>query len=342
MLQDQHSEVFTAAELALAAGAPRSVVDAFLARGDVRFVPGTPYIPAAEAIRAARRLRVGLRDGGSSAPAMLFSIAQRRTPGSERSLPAILSTCIHATLLVLAVWVTSGRTESAAIDTPQEETRLVFVMQPGPGGGGGGGGLRNPFPARRVERRGTQRPRISVPPPAPPLQHTEPAPEPIPAPPVVAPVVAAATTPRETEGVIEPAQTQTARQGPGVDGGAGTGQGVGSGEGVGSGIAEGSGGGTGGGPFRPGSGVEPPRLVREVKADYTDDARRRNLTGDVLLEIVVRSDGTVGDVTVLRGLGAGLDQRAIAAVKQWRFDPARRKGVPVDVIVEVAVEFTLR
>ena len=43
-----------------------------------------------------------------------------------------------------------------------------------------------------------------------------------------------------------------------------------------------------------------------------------------------------------QGLGAGLDERAIAAVKQWRFDPARRKGVPVDVLVEVAVEFTLR
>jgi TonB family protein len=45
---------------------------------------------------------------------------------------------------------------------------------------------------------------------------------------------------------------------------------------------------------------------------------------------------------VLHGLGAGLDERAIYAVRQWRFDPARRKGIPVDVLVEVAVEFTLR
>ena len=128
----------------------------------------------------------------------------------------------------------------------------------------------------------------------------------------------------------------------GVGGGAGTGQGVGSGEGRGSGIGDGSGGGTGGGPFRPGSGIDPPRLLREVKAEYTDEARRRGITGDVVLEIVVKRDGSVGDVTVLQGRGAGLDQRAVAAVRQWRFSPARRRGEPVDVIVEVAVEFTLR
>jgi len=79
-----------------------------------------------------------------------------------------------------------------------------------------------------------------------------------------------------------------------------------------------------------------------VKAVYTDEARRRNMTGDVLMEIVVRRDGSVGEVTVKRGLGAGLDERAIDAVRQWRFAPARRQGGPVDVIVEVAVEFTLR
>ena len=66
------------------------------------------------------------------------------------------------------------------------------------------------------------------------------------------------------------------------------------------------------------------------------------MTGDVVLEIVVRRDGSVGDVSVLQGLGGGLDQRAVAAVRQWRFSPARRRGEAVDVVVEVAVEFTLR
>jgi protein TonB len=79
-----------------------------------------------------------------------------------------------------------------------------------------------------------------------------------------------------------------------------------------------------------------------VKATYTDEARRRGTTGNVILEIVVTRDGTVGEVSVRRGLGGGLDERAIDAVHQWKFVPARRLGQPVDVIVEVAVEFMLR
>jgi TonB family protein len=61
-----------------------------------------------------------------------------------------------------------------------------------------------------------------------------------------------------------------------------------------------------------------------------------------VLEIVVRRDGSVGDVKILQGLGSGLDARAIDAVRQWRFSAAQRQGVPVDVIVEVAVEFKMR
>jgi len=45
---------------------------------------------------------------------------------------------------------------------------------------------------------------------------------------------------------------------------------------------------------------------------------------------------------MLQGLGSGLDQRAVDAVRQWRFNPARRHGTPVAVMVEIAVEFKLR
>jgi TonB family protein len=98
----------------------------------------------------------------------------------------------------------------------------------------------------------------------------------------------------------------------------------------------------GGGPYRPGSGIDPPRLAREVRPTYTDEARRRGIEGDVVLEVVVSSDGRVSSVRTLRSLGGGLDQRAAEAVRQWRFTPAMRRGVPVDVVVEVSVEFTLR
>ena len=79
-----------------------------------------------------------------------------------------------------------------------------------------------------------------------------------------------------------------------------------------------------------------------MKADYTEDARQRSVSGDVVMEIVIRSDGSIGDVKILQGLPSGLNERAMQAVRQWRFSPATRQGAAVDVIVEVAVEFKLR
>ena len=72
------------------------------------------------------------------------------------------------------------------------------------------------------------------------------------------------------------------------------------GPGAGSGLGPGAGGGTGGGPFAPGSGIEPPLLLKEVKPAYTDDARKRAIEGDVELEIIVGRDGSVGNVRVTR------------------------------------------
>jgi len=159
---------------------------------------------------------------------------------------------------------------------------------------------------------------------------------------LVAPIVSAPADMQDRIGVPEPTPAAAPSNGPGKSGGAGTGDGVGLGSGSGPGIGPGTGGGTGGGPYRPGAGIVAPRLLREVKADYTEEARRRGVEGEVLLEIVITRTGSVGDVKVLRRLDSGLDQRAIQAVRQWQFAPATRQGAPVDVIVEVGVEFKLR
>jgi len=183
---------------------------------------------------------------------------------------------------------------------------------------------------------------------APPVVKLPDPPPPVPEPQVVAPVVQVAADSRDRAGIPwtpreAPAPPKEAdSQGPGVGGGTGSGQGNGVGEGSGAGIGPGSGGGIGGGPYRPGAGITAPAIVREVKPDYTEEGRQRRVEGDVVLEIVVKSDGSVGNVKLLQGLGAGLDQRAIDAVRQWRFSPAKRYGTPVDVIVEVAMEFKLR
>ena len=82
--------------------------------------------------------------------------------------------------------------------------------------------------------------------------------------------------------------------------------------------------------------------MQEVKPNYTEEARLKHLEGEVVLEIVVRRDGSVGDLRIIHGLGGGLNDRAVQAVRQWRFSPAKRLASPVDVIVEVSVEFKLR
>jgi protein TonB len=356
------ADVFTAAEVARAAGVSRAAIDALIATGEVRLIPRTRLIAAADAVQAGVRMRrdaVRTAAGFTGRQPLFAPRARRGLLDSPRG--AVFSATVHAiVVLTIVLWRPAATSTEAAVP-PDETPRMVFMVVPGPGGGGGGGGIRTPQPPARLERKGQDR-RVAVPiarpervvaarrpveepprpTPAPPVpKPVEQPPEPLPSRAITAPVVAAAASATEREGVVEQARTTDA-QGPGTGGGAGTGRGTGTGAGAGTGLGEGVGGGTGGGPYRPGSGIDPPRLLREVKADYTDEGRRRGITGDVVLEIVVRRDGSVGDVTMLQGLGAGLDQRAVAAVRQWRFSPALRRGEPVDVVVEVAVEFTLR
>ncbi len=355
------SEVYTVDEVARAARVPTHAVRELLAGQSVALTNG--FLQPSAALRLGRQLRAAaIRQPVPDEP--LFSARPDTTEFARRQsrLPAIFSSSVHLVVLGLLLWVTTRTGASAGTTQAVEPARLVFLMTPGPGGGGGGGGNRAPKPAPKLERQGPPKPRIAVPKvtPAPVLttakQQVEPpkptpavtpqvvekAPEPQPTKTLVAPVAEAAADPREHVGVIDKPAPPAESQGQGTGGGAGSGSGAGNGQGIGSGIGDGSGGGTGGGPFRPGSGIEPPKLLREVKADYTEEARRRNLRGEVVLEIVVRSNGDVGDVRVLQGLGGGLESRAIAAVKQWKFSPATRRGQPVDVLVEVAVEFTLR
>ena len=112
---------------------------------------------------------------------------------------------------------------------------------------------------------------------------------------------------------------------------------------LGEGTRRGSGG-DGDDGLTPGNGVSWPRLVREVKPNYTPDAMRAQVEGMVELEILVLADGSVGRVNVVRSLDArfGLDQEAINAVRRWRFDPGRRSGKAVATRVGVELSFNLR
>ena len=92
--------------------------------------------------------------------------------------------------------------------------------------------------------------------------------------------------------------------------------------------------------YQPGRGVSSPRPVKRVKAQYTEEARRAKIEGVVVLNAVVLSGGSVGDVSVARSLDAelGLDQAAVAAAKQWTFEPGIRASDKKPVAVRVTIE----
>jgi protein TonB len=95
------------------------------------------------------------------------------------------------------------------------------------------------------------------------------------------------------------------------------------------------------GPLRVGGDVSAPVAISQVPPAYPMMARSSRVEGEVVLEAVIRRDGTVGDIKVVRGLRMGCTEAAIDALKRWRFRPGERNGVPVDVYYTLTVGFKL-
>ena len=129
--------------------------------------------------------------------------------------------------------------------------------------------------------------------------------------------------------------------GTGSGGGIGSGNGGGVGSGEGPGVGPGRGGGIGGGVFRVGGGVSAPRVIYQPDPEYSEEARKAKYQGTCVLWLVVGPDGRPRDIRVARTLGLGLDEKAIEAVKTWKFEPAMKDGKPVAVQINVEVEFRL-
>lgn len=137
------------------------------------------------------------------------------------------------------------------------------------------------------------------------------------------------------------AQVGPLSNGTGSGGGIGSGSGGGVGSGEGPGVGPGRGGGIGGGVFRVGGGVSAPRVVYDPSPEYTEEARKAKYEGTVVLSIIVGLDGRPRDLRIVRSLGLGLDEKAMEAVRNWKFEPARKSGQAVAVQVNVEVEFRL-
>jgi len=274
-------------------------------------------------------------------------IAGVHTPVSRVGGAASISFATHIIGFLLIAFIATHLPDVAETVTSRVDTTpdIIWLNTPGPGGGGGGGGNRNPAPPRRAELPGKDK--ITVPVTKPPkLENPEPPKElPKPTQQMNIPAVQTSAGVMELPGVLSATPTGDPNSlGSGSGTGAGTGSGSGIGSGQGSGLGPGSGGGTGGGIYHPGNGVTSPRLIKEVKPNYTGDAMRAKIQGVVTMNAVVMPDGSVGNVQIIRSLDPtfGLDQEAIKTVKQWRFAPGMKLGQPVPVLVEIEMTFTLR
>ena len=289
---------------------------------------------------------------GAHPPDVPFLFEQQQ----KRLGPAFLvSAASHVAVFGLLLWLMRFSAPTSVITAPvlpdDPNTKIVWLSVPGPGGGGGGGGNRMKEPPRVAELPGKDK--ITVPAVRPaqiaPLEQpkVEPKVDPEPAPQVNIPAQTMAAALDSLPGIIDVPTgppSPSPSQGSGSGGGAGTGRGTGVGSGTGSGLGDGSGGGTGGGVYRPGNGVTLPRIIREVKPQYTSDAMRAKVQGSVFLQCLVRPDGSVSDIQVVRSLDStfGLDQEAIKAARQWRFAPGTRLGEPVPVLISIELSFNLR
>ena len=131
--------------------------------------------------------------------------------------------------------------------------------------------------------------------------------------------------------------------GPGGGSGIGSGTGTGIGSGEGGGLGPGTGGGTGGGAYHPGTGgVGYPSCEYCPQPKYSEEARKAKYQGTVVLQAVITPDGRATEIQVVKGPGLGLEEKAVEAVKQWRFKPANGPtGKPVAVVVPIEVTFRL-
>lgn len=278
-----------------------------------------------------------------------------RLPYRGINFPArsAVSAAVHLAL-VFALLLIKTTTAPVVESSPSRPTaglqihHLVFLAPqlPQTGGGGGGGGNQQTEPIRRAQGVGQDAVTVRVrkPPPIVPATTAAPVPVDPPIPSVVLDAKPLASGFFDQPGLPAAGQLSGTSTGPGVGGGVGTGVGTGIGPGRGPGLGPGSGGGTGGGVYRAGGAVSAPRLITQVRPRYTGEALRNKIQGTVVLEAVITTDGCASQIRVVRSLDrGGLDDEAVAALLQWRFEPGRLAGgEAVNVLVTILMDFTIR
>jgi periplasmic protein TonB len=204
-------------------------------------------------------------------------------------------------------------------------------------GGGGGGGDRSPLPASKGRL-----PKASLRQFTPPMAViNNPNPRLTMEPTIIAPPDVVLPNVNMSQYGDPLAKLGPASNGTGSGGGIGSGSGGGVGSGKGGGFGPGEGGGVGGGVYKVGGGVSQPTLLMKVEPEYSEEARKAKYQGVVLLYVEVDASGKATNIRVSKSLGLGLDEKAIEAVKKWKFKPGYKDGKPVTVAATIEVNFRL-
>jgi periplasmic protein TonB len=252
-----------------------------------------------------------------------------------------ISTTINGLILALILFL--GVRQVIKAVAPQTLTNIDVGDFKAPkdidkAGGGGGGGDRSMLQASKGKL-----PKIEQQPVVPPQVQTFEKPKiPMPAAIDVQKNITLPDNPTLPDIGMKTSSNIVLSNGTGSGGGMGTGSGGGLGSGSGDGYGPGYGGNVGGGLYHIGGGVAPPQILHEVDPEFSDEARRAKYQGVCLISIIVDVNGNPQNPRVVRPLGMGLDEKALEAVKQFRFKPAMKDGkTPVPVMITVEVNFRL-
>jgi len=257
-------------------------------------------------------------------------IDRMKTKQNPRATAA--SMVIYALLILLFAWMVKKHVQFAA---PHPTTELTALTQPPPiskmnskmGGGGGQKGA-TPVTKGQLPKFVTQQ---ITPPKAPPMED---------------PKIRMPDASVEVQKDLKMANNNMPNFGmpnasaSGVSS-MGNGSGTGIGNGRGSGIGPGSGSNTGSGAMNIGGEVSGPSVIYKVTPEFSEEARKAKFTGVVLVGLIVDERGMPQNVHVIRGVGMGLDEKAVEAVKQFRFKPGKFKGKPVATHLNFELSFDI-
>src|ERR1039458_300706 len=251
----------------------------------------------------------------------------------------VMSTGFQVVVVLAALWIFS----IPAVQKTMQKGVAVFLpdLSPAPemkiDKGGGGGGNRSPLPASKGAL-----PKVA------PRQFTPPSavvqnlnPKLVMDPTILAPPDVQMPNVNMSQYGDPLAKLGPPSNGPGYGGGIGSGHGGGVGSGSGGGVGPGADGGFGGGAYRVGNGVTAPVVLYKKEPEDFEEARKAKYQGTVVLYIEVDPSGRAVNPRVVRSLGLGLDEKAMEAVRQWKFKPGYRDGKPVTVAATIEVNFRL-